>query len=60
MRDKSFTGWTVGLGAEYAFTNNWIGRVEYRYYDFSDSSLDDFGDVELETNTLTVGVGYKF
>ena len=20
--DKSFTGWTVGAGAEYAFTNN--------------------------------------
>jgi outer membrane immunogenic protein len=58
--DQSFTGWTVGAGAEYAFTNNWIGRLEYRYYDFSDDALDDFGDVDLETNTLTVGVAYKF
>jgi outer membrane immunogenic protein len=58
--DQSFTGWTVGAGAEYAFTNNWIGRVEYRYYDFSNDVLDGFGDVELETNTLTVGVSYKF
>jgi outer membrane immunogenic protein len=58
--DQSFTGWTIGAGAEYAFTNNWIGRVEYRYYDFSSDVLDDFGDVDLETNTLTVGVAYKF
>lgn len=58
--DKSLTGWTIGLGAEYAFTNNWIGRLEYRFYDFSESVFDDFGDVGLDTNTLTVGVAYKF
>ena len=48
------------MAREYAFTDNWIGRLEYRYYDFSDGSLDDFGDIELETNTLTAGVAYKF
>ena len=58
--DDSLTGWTIGAGGEYAFTDNWIGRVEYRYYDFSNGSLDDLGDVDLGTNTLTVGVGYKF
>ena len=58
--DKSFTGWTVGAGAEYAFTNNWIGRLEYRYYDFGDSSIDGFGDVELQTNAVTAGIAYKF
>ena len=35
---ESFTttrpGWTVGGGMDYAFTNNWIGRIEYRYADF--------------------------
>ena len=43
--DQSLTGWTVGAGAEYAFTDNWIGRLEYRYYDFGDDALDGFGDV---------------
>jgi outer membrane immunogenic protein len=28
------TGYVVGGGLEYAFTNNIIGRVEYLYYDF--------------------------
>ena len=27
----SSTGWTAGLGVEYAFTNNISGRLEYRY-----------------------------
>ena len=58
--DHSFTGWTIGAGAEYAFTNNWIGRFEYRYYDFSNGELEDFADVELDTHTLTAGVAYKF
>ena len=58
--DKNFTGWTVGAGAEYAFTNNWIGRLEYRFYDFGNTSLDGFGDAEIQTNTLTAGVSYKF
>ena len=58
--DQNLTGWTIGAGAEYAFTNNWIGRVEYRYYDFSDDTLEGFGDFGVETNTLTVGVSYKF
>ena len=58
--DQNFTGWTVGAGAEYAFTDNWIGRLEYRYYDFGDSSIDGFGDVELQTNAVTAGIAYKF
>ena len=58
--NKNFTGWTVGAGAEYAFTNSWIGRLEYRFYDFGNSSLDNFGDVDLHTNTVTAGIAYKF
>jgi outer membrane immunogenic protein len=29
--NSSRTGWTIGGGLDYAFTDNWIGRVEYRY-----------------------------
>lgn len=30
----SRTGWTLGLGAEYAITDHFTGGVEYNYYDF--------------------------
>jgi outer membrane immunogenic protein len=60
--EETFTGWTVGGGVEYAFTDNWVGRAEYRYYGFDD---EDFGpgplsDVDFDTQTVTVGVAYKF
>lgn len=37
--DQSFSGgsrigWTVGLGAEYAFSDHWTAGVEWNYYDF--------------------------
>jgi outer membrane immunogenic protein len=61
--DETFTGWTIGGGAEYAFTDNWIGRVEYRFYDFPDKDIDGpggLGDVSLNTQTITAGIAYKF
>ncbi len=56
-------GWTVGAGAEYAFTQNWIGRAEVRYSDFSKKTYDtSFGRVKADFNetTATVGISYKF
>src|SRR4029077_15020691 len=28
------TGWTLGMGVEYAFTNSWSAKIEYDYMDF--------------------------
>jgi outer membrane immunogenic protein len=33
------TGLAVGGGIEYAFTNRWIGRVEYLFTDLGDVTL---------------------
>ena len=61
-------GYTVGGGVEYAFTNNWSVRAEYRYTDFG-SSTDNLavstgGGVNVrhrETdNRVQAGFSYKF
>ena len=36
---QSLTGWTVGAGVEYAFTDQLMGRFEYRYTDFGEQRL---------------------
>lgn len=57
--DKTFHGWTIGAGVEHAFTENLIGRVEYRYTDYGDSSLLGVNN-DLSSNSLMLGVGWKF
>ena len=61
----SSVGWTLGFGTEYAFTDNWIFRAEYRYSDFGDLEpnffVSPFGsNFETETHDVTIGVSYKF
>jgi outer membrane immunogenic protein len=61
-------GWTVGAGIEYAFSDNLIGRFEYRYADFGSKTLDvaETGawavgnKVDLKTNDIRVGIAYRF
>ena len=68
-------GWTVGAGAEYAFSKNWVARAEYRYTDFGHTkdfnpgkdvtSINGFwaGDTahhHVNENTLRFGMAYKF
>lgn len=59
-------GWTLGGGAEYAFTDNLIFRAEYRYSDFGDVDglilIAPIGDseFELDSHDITIGVSYKF
>ncbi|GLS24130.1 porin [Labrys miyagiensis] len=56
-------GWTIGTGAEYAFTPSWIGRAELRYSDFEKKSYQTpDGPVNADWNqtSATAGVSYKF
>ena len=55
------TGWTIGGGVDYAFTPNWIGRVEYRYTDLGSSWDGSLGShVRNDSNAVLVGLMYKF
>ncbi|MCB1498663.1 MAG: porin family protein [Bauldia sp.] len=55
-------GWTVGGGVETAFTNNIIGRLEYRYTDYGTNIYDTVPKTKVDYNSsqVMVGIGYKF
>ena len=61
-------GWTAGGGVEYALTNNWSVRAEYRHTDFG-RSVDNLaastgGGVNVHQhdveNQILAGFSYKF
>jgi outer membrane immunogenic protein len=63
-------GWTVGGGLEYALTNNWSVRAEYRYSDFGHFANFPFTGFppagplsvsgHLTENQVQAGFSYKF
>ena len=63
---RTIVGWTLGLGNEFAITDNLSGRIEGRYYDFGrqDFRLPINGYTERHDNvrewTLMVGLTYRF
>ncbi len=62
--DDTLTGWTLGAGLEYAFTNNLTTRLEYRYtnFDGGDNIFDNvaLGSNDIEFHTVRAGISYKF
>lgn len=58
------SGWTLGGGLEYAFTPNWIGRIEYRFSSFGNfSHFSPFvgpTTQRINDNAIRAGVSYKF
>ena len=61
------SGWTVGIGGEYAFTNNFTGFVEYNYYDFGNKSVSFVGplanalaNIEDTKSVVKIGLNWKF
>lgn len=65
-RVDSSNGWAAGAGLEYAFTNNVLARVEYRYTDLGSTSFVNFPTNTAEAgnrvtiNDVRVGIAYKF
>lgn len=63
-------GWTVGVGAEYAFTRFLSGFAEYGYYNFGTRQIEftpqvsglptGFLDITQTTNVVRVGINYRF
>lgn len=58
------SGWTVGVGGEYAFTDYLTGFVEYNYYDFGTRSNTfsngDIIDIKETKNVVKGGLNFKF
>ena len=61
------SGWTVGIGGEYAFTNNLSGFIEYDWYGFGTRTATFVGpgglipiDIKENKSVLKVGLNYKF
>jgi outer membrane immunogenic protein len=65
---ETMTGWTLGAGVEYAFSNNWSVKAEYMYMDFGDFNVGGVSNgglyfnqtMDVTANTLKVGVNYRF
>ena len=62
---RNLTGWTIGTGAEYAVTDNWTLRGEYRYTHYGKKSFvaepeDENWEARIRTHDLRLGAAYKF
>ena len=63
-------GWTIGFGAERHLTDNWVGRVDYRYSDFGGETLDSgtystgtsytYDANTFKTQEIRIGLAWKF
>jgi len=60
------TGWTVGAGAEFAWSGNWSAKLEYNYIDLARRlyDLNAFGlpglSVDPNVHLLKFGLNYHF
>lgn len=61
-------GYTIGLGVEYAFTEQWSAKLEYGYLNFgkgtmagtASNAVDYSYGHDLSAHTVKVGLNYKF
>ncbi|WP_273718278.1 MULTISPECIES: outer membrane protein [Bartonella] len=60
-KSKTFVGFTIGGGVDFAMTDNVLLRAEYRYSDYGKKAFVKDGDkIAYKTNDFRVGVAYKF
>jgi outer membrane immunogenic protein len=56
-------GWTAGAGVDFKVTENIFARGEYRYTDLGNKNYvtgGGAGDVDVQDNRVTFGIGMKF
>lgn len=60
------TGWTAGVGVDYAFTDSVFGRIEYRYTSLATAAFVSVATNSADSanrapiNDLRAGIAYKF
>lgn len=63
------TGWTAGIGIEWAFWTNWSAKVEFDHYDFGTKQVTLFDpvadrsglvDVKQRIEAVKFGLNYRF
>ncbi|ENN93824.1 outer membrane protein [Bartonella bovis] len=58
---KAMIGYTFGGGIDFAMTNDFILRTEYRFSNFGKKKfVKDKFEIDYKTNDFRVGVSYKF
>jgi outer membrane immunogenic protein len=56
------SGWTVGAGAEFAFSGPWSAKVEYMFARYSPENYTVLGGLGLgaDIQTVKAGINYRF
>ncbi|WP_375663178.1 outer membrane protein [Bartonella sp. CL266QHHD] len=57
---KTMIGYTLGGGVDFAMTDHFVVRAEYRYSDFGKKKFKDEIEVKYKTNDFRAGIAYKF
>ncbi|WP_375643533.1 MULTISPECIES: outer membrane protein [unclassified Bartonella] len=57
---KTMMGYTLGGGVDFAMTDHFVVRAEYRYSDFGKKKFKDEIEVKYKTNDFRAGIAYKF
>lgn len=54
------TGYVLGAGVEYAFTDYLFGRFEYQFTDYLKKQMSVYSSGDLSSHTFMVGLGTRF